>query len=302
MPGSRWTTAGDCHCVALTLNWHATELTLEWVQSLLSVQPVTKLVIVDNESDGALSRALAARFPEELQRITLLDLRENRGFAAGMNVGLNHPVVRASPWVLAMNNDARVSESSLRRLLYEGQADGNLAILGPVIKNPDGSLQSRGGVVMPVLGIAKHRKCAKARLDFVTWACVLVRTAALEAVGNLDERFFMYWEDVDFSVRARKIGWNIAVVDGAAAYHQETASRARAGEAIKTYHTWSTILYCRKYGGAWKAGAVAWLLGSMLVQTLRARPRALRAHLRGAVRGTRTLEPAWRSRKLPNGS
>ena len=175
------------------------------------------------------------------------------------------------------------------------KANDSLGIAAPRILNEDGTEESAGGFLIPWLGISTHAARRSTVPDFITWACVLVRVDALRQVGLLDETFFMYWEDVDMSLRLHAEGWGLQVCPEAAAVHELSTNRKSYPVAIKAYHTWSGIVFARKHGGAWRGGSCTWVGVSVLANILRMRFGALRG-IRSGIRLSREgAAPAWKS-------
>ena len=267
------------------LNWRDTVSTQRCVASLLDSTALAGVVVVDNESTGELREMRG-------ERLDLIEVPENRGFSGGVNVGIRRALEAGADAVLVINNDAVIAAGALDLLVEALAADPELGIVAPLIVNPDGSVQSRGGRVSRWSGVARQNYSTR-RIDYLSWACVLVRADVFRAVGELDERFFMYWEDVDYSLRARESGYRIGVVDDAVVSHELSASGRTAGRLLAVYYTWSMLSLGDKHGGAvWLRSRIA-LLALLLARVVRRDWPGARAIRRGAG-ATRSDQAAWR--------
>jgi N-acetylglucosaminyl-diphospho-decaprenol L-rhamnosyltransferase len=248
------------------------------VASLTADLDPSQIIVVDTEStDDAVERAAAA-FPG------LVTLREpNRGFAAANNTGLRRT---DRPWVLLLNPDAELRPGALRAMLARAGTDAGLAIVGAKIVNPDGSLQANAFGRFPslvnVLALHAWRLWQRARgnrtlsprdfsrpkpVEWTTGACMLVRRAAIEEVGGLDEQFFLYYEDVDWCRRMREGGWRIVVEPTALCVHHLGESGGGAGSPRgRAAYRAAFEHYCAKHG--LQGLALASRLGGSLARRL----------------------------------
>jgi GT2 family glycosyltransferase/glycosyltransferase involved in cell wall biosynthesis len=160
--------------------------------------------------------------------IEVMRLPENLGFAAGMNVGLRRLREGGCDRILLLNNDAVLEPGALRRLA-EALEDPRLAGVGPtILRAGDGRVESRGLVFEPRWGRAAlldfgrrdtHRE-GRRDVPGLSGAVLMLSAAGLERVGALEESYFHSFEDADWSVRARRSGFQLAVVMGARAVHE----------------------------------------------------------------------------------
>ena len=255
---------------AVVLNWRDSPRTFTCVTALLEIPTLTHVYVVDNESTGELRRSLKD-FESPSSRLSLLEFPENRGFAAGVNPAIRRALDAGATEVLVINNDAVVDGDSIDALHQKLLSDPALGLVGPQICHPNGEVESAGGYFNPLLGMTSHALRANTDPDFVTWACVLVRSEALEQIGLLDEDFFMYWEDVDFSVRLKSAGWKIAISTEAVAVHETSTNRKSLPVAIKAYSIWSALTFAKKHGGGWRVGRIVWLALTILANLIRGR-------------------------------
>lgn len=215
---------------SVILNWRDPQNTQKCIELLGQNPQISKIILVHNESsvDVSLSFNLPSHFPE----VTEIHVEENRGFSAGVNEGLRFARKIDNSPILLINNDAYLTLGSLEKLL-NALDQKNTSIAAPTIRNPDLSLQS-SGVSINQKFLSTNETC-DLEPDFITFACVLIKSSTFDEIGLLDEAFFMYWEDVDFGLRAKAAGLELVVVPEATAIHAVSSSRKIAGSRVDLY-------------------------------------------------------------------
>jgi N-acetylglucosaminyl-diphospho-decaprenol L-rhamnosyltransferase len=214
---------------------------LPWVEQALDSVRGTELVVVDHGStDGTLGR-VRDRFPE-----AIVVEQENRGFGAGNNAGMR---AASGRWYLLLNSDAWLEPGALEALVAFAEAHPDAAVVGPRLRNTDGTLQRSVRGFPSVWRIATEylflRKLAPRsqalnafyaggfdhdtarEADFLMGSALLVRPKAVEAVGGFDERYFMFSEETDWCYRLRAAGWKVWFFPGAEAVHVGGATTTR---------------------------------------------------------------------------
>lgn len=276
--------------LAIVLNWNHGAHTRRAVESLLASEGIAlDVLIVDNGSEDGSPEELAGRFGEG----RLLRLGENRGYTGGMNAGLEHWLAETgAPYGLVVTDDVTVAPDAVARMRSSMDAGPSPAgsdgmrrgAVGPVVRHrtDPGRIFSAGGII--------ERRRARTRqlrtvpegdapypVEWIDGCCMLLRREAIEEVGLLDPRFFIYFEEVDLCCRLRAAGWEVAV-DPRAVAHQE---KDRVPTRYYAYYmTRNRFLFWRKnfgLGGARigamiaadTAGLVAWWLRSLLSPSLR---------------------------------
>lgn len=275
------------------VNWNTRDLLLTCLASLAaeSSRLPLEVIVVDNGSNDGSAEAVRARFPE----VKLLANPASRGFAAGTNQALK---LAAAPFWAFLGPDAEVKPGALQRLVQELQANPQVMAVGPKLLNSDGSLQPSGrrfptlgrafleGVLPAVLKrTVWWRRKVFGRLDFnqpaivdeVSGACLVARREAFETAGLLDERFFIYYEEVDWFLRLAKTGGQVRYLPQAEVYHRWGAGMAQMkGEGVLINYR-SAFEFWRKHRGAGgelaaralaAAHALLWSLGRLLLTLL----------------------------------
>ena len=225
------------------------------------------VVVVDHASDPVAAARLAERFPD----VQLIRQPGNEGFAAGVNCGAR---ATTSPFLLLLNPDCVLDADACCRLADWLEAHHDVGVAGPRIHNADGTVQpsarrfpnlttaiaGRSSWLTRVLPNnplsswnlpARDDQAAPTDVDWVSGACMLVRRAAFDAVGGMDEGFFLYWEDADFCRRLAAAGWRTTYVPAAGATHiGGRSSRHAADASLEAFHRSAYRLYCKHSHGA----------------------------------------------------
>jgi len=209
---------------------------MPWLTRCLESVAGVECVVVDHGStDGSVEAARAAG-------VTVVE-QENLGLAAGWNRGLRETEGR---YVLILNADAWLLDGALERLVAFADAHPRAAVVGPRLRNPDGTLQRsvRGFPTLWRLAteylflrkLAPHSTALNAfyaggfdhesvrEAEFVMGAVMLVRREAIAEVGPLDESFFLFSEEVDWCYRFAQAGWEVVFTPEAEAVHVGGAS------------------------------------------------------------------------------
>jgi hypothetical protein len=203
-----------------------------------------KAVVVDNASaDGSASMIHEAIVANGWQGwAEAFEMPENGGFAYGTNAGIARareidPTLFA---IVVLNPDTLVRPGAISTLVAFLHANSRIGIAGASIERPGGAVEisahrdpsplgeldsaARLGLISRWLGRRVISGSEPRQCDWVSGACMAVRRETLDAAGPFDEGFFLYFEEVDFCARARRLGWTCWYVPGARVVHYEGAS------------------------------------------------------------------------------
>lgn len=240
-------------------NYGDTRVTRRAVAAILSstVRPETVLVI-DNQGD-------LPAFSEE--GVEVVRPGSNLGFGGACVLGIRRALAGGAGWVWFVNNDAEPERSCLGELLAAGAAEPRAGILSPVIVHSGGTgfWYAGGDLARRSLQVTHRARPARETphdVSFVTGCAWLVRREFIEECGPLDDSLFMYFEDVDWSLRAQAAGWRTLLVPAARAVHDaryEHGRRVFSPLAIY-FMTRNRLLLARRWGspGAAFAASVSW--------------------------------------------
>jgi len=225
--------------------------------------PRRRLVVVDNGSCAAERTALRATL-ERLgadaagERPLLVELPENRGFAAAVNAGLAAAFERGCGSALVLNDDAEVDPGLLETLLAGAAVDPAAGVVAPrVVDAASGAEVSRGErVSLPLLCLprtwlrVRGTAVTPYRVSGVLGVAFLLTRACFTRVGGLAEPFFAYYEEVDYWLRVRAAGFAIVVVPGAAVRHRGFRGFASGFTPLAAYLKARNLpLVLRRHGG-----------------------------------------------------
>ncbi len=242
-----------------------------------------RVTVVDNASTDGTLEAIRAQFPE----VSVIENQSNLGYARAVNQGIE---ASDTPYVLVLNPDIEVREGSIENMARFMESHADAGIAGARLVYPDGTLQPscRTFYTLPVVLLRRtflgklfpgaravrdhlmldwdHRTSRP--VDWVIGASMMVRREAFERVGGMDERFFLYLEDVDWCSRMQKHGYRVYYVADAEMKHHHRRESARLLPDRKLMaHLFSTFRYYDKWGsGAYALKRERWLL--RLITTL----------------------------------
>ncbi|HVN51526.1 MAG TPA: glycosyltransferase family 2 protein [Acidimicrobiales bacterium] len=260
-------TTTDPDLAVVIVNWNTVDLLDECLQSIVDFGPSdlrTEVIVVDNAStDGSV-----AHLREHWPSVRIIENAENVGFCRANNQAIE---VTAAPYLLLVNTDARLTEGCADAMIGYLDRDPTAAVVGPRLVYGDGSFQRwTAGRSLTLISCANYylgldrlarRVPALAGIylpydtdesftpGWVTSAVMLVRRAALDAIGLLDDSIFVYMDDVDLCQRAIDAGWHVWYAADATAVHFMGASTRRetgkvSPEAMRAFNRW----YERRHG------------------------------------------------------
>jgi N-acetylglucosaminyl-diphospho-decaprenol L-rhamnosyltransferase len=222
--------------------------------------------VVDNVSADRSAEMVRAEFPD----VHLTVAPSNLGFARANNLALARPEVRESRYVLLLNPDTEAKPDSLATLVRFMDSHADAGACGPKLLNSNGSIQ-RNGAKFPTLlrefvGVTGLRRIAMRRyelalgygredfdktveVDQVSGACLMVRGDVLERVGPLDERFFMFYEEIEWCWRIKRAVCAVYYVPDAVVTHHWMGSVKQHSKRMTDQLFRSQLLYYQKTSG-----------------------------------------------------
>jgi len=226
------------------------------LESLHAVPPAAphEILVVDNGStDGSVE---AARRRADVR---VIEVGSNAGFARANNIGIRES---RGTNVLLLNSDTLVPAGAVDRLLEEIERHPDVAVIGPRLVDAAGRAELSFGRMIGPLNELRQKRLARSgavdRLtrrwqypDWVSGACLLVRRADAEAAGGLDERYFMYTEDVDFCAAIRARGRRVLFTPDVEVVHLRGRSGASAPAATREAYRRSQVAFYEKHHPGW---------------------------------------------------
>ena len=239
---------------AVVLNWNQEQDSTECLASLRAVERVQlRVILVDNGSAPDSVDRLERKFPEAL----VIRLSENRGFAAGNNVGIERALKEGATHILLLNNDTLVQPTFLIPLL-KGLNEPSVGVVGPKIYyHPDVTrIWFAGGMIDWPTGRQWHlganetddgRWAVPRDVDYVTACCLLAPARLFQEIGGLDERYFIYFEETDWNLRVRARGYRCRYVPDSRIYHKVSQAMKTGSPSSDYYYARNRLLFFRTH-------------------------------------------------------
>jgi GT2 family glycosyltransferase len=266
----------------IIVSWNVRDELLECLRSIEKNPPSHKfeVIVVDNASTNDTVNTVKTDFPE----VIVIANSKNRGFAAANNQGIKQS---RGEYLLLLNPDTIVHPKSLNVLINFMDDNENVGACGPKLLNTNGSAQdsvrcfpSFGGALhrhtaFKLLGIFKgaYRKWVmkdfnydkQTEVDQVMGAALMTRKSIIEQTGPMDEKFFMYYEEVDFCYRIKQAGWRIVFVPEAEIIHLGGRSAGQIPVGKRIMAMTSLIKFFKKHRGKFSTGIFACIFKPALV-------------------------------------
>jgi GT2 family glycosyltransferase len=273
-------------CV-LVLNRDRRDDTLACLSSLLArPYPNLDVAVLDNASSDGTAAAVRAAYPT----IEVIETGGNLGYAAGNNVGLEWARLQGAEYAVLLNEDTIVDPDFIAHLVDAAQARPELAFLGPLVYHftePE-VIQSAGGLIAAdwrthhrgqnELDTGQYDEPFQA--DWVSGCAIFMRMSVVERIGMLDPAFFIYSEEVDWCLRARRAGFSGLVVPTARIWHKGVRRDYAPGPRVTYLSARNHLRLLSKHhaGARVLLGAMAGDLRTLASWSVRPRWRDQRAH------------------------
>ena len=214
------------------LNWNGWKDTIECVESCLKLAyDNATVVIVDNASTDGSEAILRERFPG----LEILQTGENLGYAGGNNHGISFSLAKGAEYLWLLNNDTVVDPSALAAMVTVAEEDAYAGMVGPKVllySRPEylncvGSTINRRTGQPRLIGFGEKddgRYDDLKEMDTLSGCSLLVRRELVQAVGLLDESFFLFYEETDWILRAKRAGFKMLYAPKAKIWHKVSAS------------------------------------------------------------------------------
>jgi hypothetical protein len=240
----------------IIVSYNARADLLRCLDSLRAAPPAAthEIIVVDNGStDGSVEAA------RQIDGVRVIEAGANLGFARANNIGIRESTGTA---LLLLNSDTVVPPGAVNHLLAELDRDASVAVVGPRLVDGNGRAELSFGRMIGPLNELRQKRLARSGAvetltrqrqypDWVSGACLLVRRSDAEKVGGLDERFFMYTEDVDFCAAIRARGRRILFTPDVEVVHLRGRSAATVPDATREHYRRSQVAFYEKHHPLW---------------------------------------------------
>lgn len=231
------------------IHYGSEKRTEESLKGLLEKIDSHRLILINN------TKRDITRLTKIIKDTQLIDNRENVGFAKAVNQGMALGLADKSvTHVMLLNNDLHIAYGTLRELLLTYKKGGKVGIVSPILHhgviNGSSGLYDWGGKYNKWTGMVKHANWENKpktvlTVDHVAGAAMLISREVIEKIGMFDERFFLYYEDLDFCLRAQQAGYTIHINPEIVGEHDVSAN---SNLLARTFHQWrSHLLFLMKY-------------------------------------------------------
>lgn len=255
----------------ILINYNGIKDTKECIRSLKKSTVSTKIIVVDNASFNDEGSKLKEEFPE----IEVLILKDNIGFSGGNNAGIKWALEHDYQYICMLNNDTLVDDAMIEKLK---EANDNNSITTPLMyyySHPD-IIWYGGGYINYWTGNTKHRYLNKSfkkiRVEdctFATGCCLFFNVEIIKKIGLLDESYFMYCEDSEFSLRCKKNNIKITFVPNAKLWHKVGMSTGGGASYLSTYYiTRNKLYYIKKYSNYFFKTAYWYTIFSVIIKMI----------------------------------
>jgi GT2 family glycosyltransferase len=215
------------------------------------------IIVVHNGPENIALRDALSPISQHISKV--IDTEENLGFARGNNIGIRKALKEGAEYILLLNDDTEVAPDFLTKLISVAELRPDAGMLGPKIYYHDqpqniwfaGARFDRKSCKVTTTGFDqfdKNKSSALIESDYITGCALLIKRNTIEKIGLLDERFFLYWEDVDWGLRCIKAGFKNLLVTRSHIWHKASATSGGIDSLIRVYHkTHGHLLLARIY-------------------------------------------------------
>lgn len=281
----------------ILVNYNGEKYNRACIESILANSGIEelKIIVADNASQDNSMRLLEEQYAGN-ERLELIRLDDNYGFSYANNMGIR----RAGEWgadaVLLLNNDTEIAPDMLSRLWECAKRHPGSVIVPKIYYSGDRKrLWSAGGSFSSVIKKARHiglderdegQYEQERRISFATGCCLWIPMEVIEKAGTLDDRFFLYYEDTEYSFRLHERGIPVYYCPGAVMYHKVGASTRGADSPLCAYYIARNWLLCSRLhlGGRYPLFLAYYALNRMaccMLWLMRGKTELVRATRRG---------------------
>lgn len=212
--------------LVVILNYQGAEVLFPCVASVLpGLGPGDQILVVDNGQEQELLERVRQRWPS----VWIFMSPENQGFSAGMNHGLRRALEEGFEAVWLLNNDAVVAPQALHHLQVAAAEQTGPNLFSPLITEPHGKIWFSGGKINYWRMRTEHDQALPRQItpfctEFLTGCAIFIPRTTIEHIGCLDERYFLYYEDADYSQRVLRAGGRLWLVPQSRVMHREVST------------------------------------------------------------------------------
>jgi len=273
----------------VTVHYRGKKFTTQCLQSIKELKRknfVTETLVINNNPQEDLTD-----LEKKYKQFLFLKTKKNLGFSGGYNLGIKKALKKKVDYIFLVNNDTTLDKNILIELIKVAEKRKKAGLLSPKIyfapnyEYHHGRYQKKergkviwfaGGIIDWKNVITKHRGVDEVdrgqydqirEIEYVSGCGMFVRRKVFEKIGLLDEKYFLYSEDSDFSIRAKRAGWQLLFVPRAKMWHFNAASSDEIGGSLHDYYfTRNWLLFGMRYASfRAKKALFKWGLSRLIV-------------------------------------
>lgn len=215
----------------ILVNWNQYALTRACINSIIGCNyKKLKIILVDNNShDGSVKK-----LKKEFDFIDFIQNKSNLGFTGANNIGIRYAKNKGFEFIMLLNNDTEVDKNFIEPLLNRFKIDDSIGAIQPLILNFHNkkTVWNFGGKFNNFFGIPItlnkniyiKNLLNKSYTDWVSGCCFVIRSSLIDLVGFLDDDYFVYYEDVDYSIKITSLGYKLGLEKKSIIFHHEGKS------------------------------------------------------------------------------
>ncbi len=242
--------------VAIVLNFNGGDKIVELIKKLRQFTSLNRVIVVDNNSTDKSFPAIQ-KINQESRKVITLHNKENKGFAAGVNAGIKIAFKHEADKIILLNPDLEVTNNQIVKL-----AKSRASVVSPVLSfwRKKKQVLDFGGMINWWLGrtthlevtnperlVSPHHLYDQTKVEYVSGACMVIAKTAFKRVKGFDEKFFLYFEDVDFCLRVRKAGFAIHVNTKVVVHHAISEHRSIENKFKTQKNLESNLIFIQKW-------------------------------------------------------
>ncbi len=273
----------------------STDDSLQLIEKWFKDQKQLYLKIIDEVQALKQEESIPIQESYNKQRITIIQNNHNYGYAGGNNIGIKYVLKRNdASYIWLLNNDTTIDAAALTSLVNLAESNPEIGVVGSkllYLNRPDIIQTLGGGQFNPVFGMVCQigngllkndaSKFNKIRFDYITGASFFIKVNTIEEVGMLQEDYFMYSEDIDWSLRIKRAGWELVYCPDSVIWHKEGASAGYQSPMTDYYSSRNNLYIVKRFFAFYLPVAVMisfW--GKMFNRIVRGQPRNIICILR----------------------
>ncbi len=236
----------------IILQYNNSKDTINCLDSVLSLNyPNFEILVVDNHSDtehlAKVEKFINSRADSHIK----LQISEsNLGYSGGNNLGIKYALENDADYIWILNNDTSVEINSLLKLVEAGEKNQKIGILSPILD--EGNRRVYGGKIKWLKSELAHSIQKLEINHYIPGTAMLLRSEMVKKIGFLDERYFLYFEDAEYSMRAQKAGYKLEAVTGSLVYHAVSNTTKKLGSPVLLrYHYRNAHIFNIDNGPLW---------------------------------------------------